>query len=305
MNWVDHGTYIEIFPPKECSFSECLIFLERSDQEVLHLIKEDAVYKLVKIEDALILCKVRGSVNSLIIEFPMGIPSIDERKKAGEYIWEWFDLDQDISGFYEIASRDEVLKPLLSKYDGLRIMCIPDLFEALVWAVLGQQITLSFAYTLKKRFVEHFGEGLTFEGDRFWVFPSVDKIASLNVEDLTKLQFSKRKAEYIIGIAKDIGSGRLTKDVLLQQPDVQERRKVLLAIRGVGAWTADYVMMKCLHEPSAFPIADVGLHNALKNLLGLKQKPAIIEIERYAAGWEGWQAYAVFYLWRSLYDNKL
>ncbi|KGR85499.1 DNA-3-methyladenine glycosylase family protein [Lysinibacillus odysseyi] len=305
MNWVDHGTYIEIFPPKECSFSECLIFLERSDQEVLHLIKEDAVYKLVKIEDTLILCKVRGSVNSLIIEFPMGIPSIDERKKAGEYIWEWFDLVQDISGFYEMASRDEVLKPLLSKYDGLRIMCIPDLFEALVWAVLGQQITLSFAYTLKKRFVEHFGEGLTFEGDRFWVFPSVDKIASLNVEDLTKLQFSKRKAEYIIGIAKEIESGRLTKDVLLQQPDVQERRKVLLAIRGVGAWTADYVMMKCLHEPSAFPIADVGLHNALKNLLGLKQKPVIKEIERYAAGWEGWQAYAVFYLWRSLYDNKL
>jgi DNA-3-methyladenine glycosylase II len=170
---------------------------------------------------------------------------------------------------------------------------------------MGQQINLPFAYTLKQRFVEQFGEFITFEGERFWLFPSYEKISSLNVDDLRKLQFTTRKAEYIIGIAKDMKSGRLTKELLLQKQDHHQVQKSLMLIRGIGAWTADYVMMKCLHQTSSFPIADVGLHNALKNLLGLKEKPTIEEIEEYAANWEGWQAYATFYLWRSLYDKNI
>ena len=81
--------------------------------------------------------------------------------------------------------------------------------------------------------------------------------------------------------------------------------QALIHMRGVGAWTADYVLMKCLHHRAAFPIADVGLHNALKNQLGLERKPNIMEIKEIATHWEGWQAYATFYLWRSLYDRTL
>ncbi|MEH7390860.1 DNA-3-methyladenine glycosylase family protein [Bacillus sp. JJ1474] len=203
-----------------------------------------------------------------------------------------------------MAGQDKVLKTLAHKYYGLRIMCIPDLFEALVWAIMGQQINLTFAYTLKKRFVEQYGESLTFEGETFWLFPSFEKIASLNVDDLRKLQITTRKAEYIIGITKDMKSSKLTKELLLQKQDYHEIQKSLMMIRGIGAWTADYVMMKCLHYTSSFPVTDVGLHNALMNLLGLERKPTIEEIEEYAADWEGWQAYATFYLWRSLYDKN-
>lgn len=305
MNWIDHESYIEIFPPKEFNFEECLIFLGRSNQEVLHQIKEGSVYKLLKGKESLILCKIGYTINSIKVEFPLSTPSIHARKKVGEYIWEWFDLDQDLGGFYQVASQDKVLKSLAHKYYGLRIMCIPDLFEALVWAIMGQQINLTFAYTLKQRFVEQFGEFTTFEGNRFWLFPSFEKIASLNVDDLRKLQFTTRKAEYIIGIAKNMKSGKLTKELLLQKQDYHQVQKSLMLIRGIGAWTADYVMMRCLHQTSSFPIADVGLHNALKNLLGLKEKPTIEEIEEYAVNWEGWQAYATFYLWRSLYDKKI
>ena len=76
-----------------------------------------------------------------------------EREKVALYIWEWFDLGQNIEGFYQLASKDNILKELTKRYDGLRIVGIPDLFEALVWAIIGQQINLTFAYTLKKRFV--------------------------------------------------------------------------------------------------------------------------------------------------------
>ncbi|ERI91943.1 base excision DNA repair protein, HhH-GPD family [Clostridiales bacterium oral taxon 876 str. F0540] len=305
MNWIDHETYIELFPPKEFNFEECLIFLGRSDIEVLHQIKDGFLYKLIKVEETLILCKIGCATNSIKVEFPISNPSANERKKAAEYIWEWFDLNQDLGEFYKVANEDEILKMLVHKYYGLRIMCIPDLFEALVWAIIGQQINLTFAYTLKKRFIEQFGKFITFEGERLWIFPSFESIADLEAEDLKKLQFTTRKAEYIIGIAKDIKNGKLTKELLLEMQDYNEMQKFLMSIRGIGAWTADYVIMKCLHKASAFPIADVGLHNALKNLLGLEEKPTIEQIREYAANWEGWQAYATFYLWRTLYDKEI
>ncbi|RDU37307.1 DNA-3-methyladenine glycosylase [Neobacillus piezotolerans] len=302
MYWIDHESFIEIYPPKEFNFEECLIFLGRSNMEVLHQIKGGSVYKLIKVDESLVLCKISFLHNCLKVEFPISPKSKSSRKIVAEYIWEWFDLEQDLGGFYRMASKDKILRTLVHKYYGLRIMCIPDLFEALVWAIIGQQINLTFAYTLKKRFVEQFGESLTFEGETSWLFPSFEKIASISVEDLRVLQFTERKAEYIISIANAMANGELSKELLLQKKDYQQIQKSLLMIRGVGAWTADYVMMKCLHHPSAFPVADVGLHNALKNLLGLERKPPVEEIKEYAVNWEGWQAYATFYLWRSLYD---
>jgi DNA-3-methyladenine glycosylase II len=303
MRWIDHPSYIEVFPPKDFNFEECLVFLGRSDKEVLHQIKDGFLYKLLKIEQELILCKIGSTQQGVIrVEFPISPPPKNIRVEVALYIWDWFDLNQELENFYEVSSKDEVLQKLAYKYYGLRIICMPDLFEAMTWAIMGQQINLSFAYTLKKRFVEHFGEGLAFKGDTFWSYPMYEKIATLKVEDLTKLQFTLRKAEYVIGVAKAMINGELSKEKLLQEHEYEQVKKSLMAIRGIGAWTADYVMMKCLHMTSAFPIADVGLHNALKLQLGLERKPTIEEIREMSTNWEGWQSYVTFYLWRSLYD---
>lgn len=300
MKWTDRESDIVIDPPKEFNFEECLVYLKRSDQELLHQMDEGFIYKLIQVNEALILCKISSDHHSITVEFPMGVPPTHSRKQVAAYIWEWFDLDRDLKEFYQIASQDRVLKTLVQSYYGLRVIGIPDLFEALVWAVMGQQINLTFAYTLKRRFVEQYGESLVFEGKTYWLFPSFERIASLHIDDLRQLQFTMRKAEYTIGIAKAMASGELSRESLLQMKEDQPIRESLMMIRGIGAWTADYVMMKCLRTPSSFPIADVGLHNALKNVLGLERKPTIDEIREYAVNWEGWQAYATFYLWRSL-----
>jgi DNA-3-methyladenine glycosylase II len=93
----------------------------------------------------------------------------------------------------------------------------------------------------------------------------------------------------------------LSREDLLRK-NYKDALKNLLNLRGVGKWTTEYVMMKCLKDASAFPIADVGLHNALRLQLGLDRKPKINEIEKLALKWKGWEAYATFYLWRSLYE---
>jgi DNA-3-methyladenine glycosylase II len=303
MRWGNHGSHIEIYPPQEFSFAECMVFLGRSQEEVLHRLKDGFLYKLLLIGDEMILVKISEANGNLKVEFPLDVDalSLAKREQVVTYIEEWFDLHTALDKFYQVANGDRILKGIAQKYYGLRMIGIPDLFEALTWAIMGQQINLSFAYLLKKRFVERYGRSLTFDGETYWIYPTSEEIANVDVEDLRNLQITTRKAEYIIGIAKTMVNGEMTKEGL-KKLEYHELYTQLLKIRGVGAWTADYVIMKCLHQNSAFPIADVGLHNALKFQLGLEQKPSIDEIKALSANWEGWQAYATFYLWRSLYD---
>ncbi|WP_019416149.1 DNA-3-methyladenine glycosylase [Paenisporosarcina sp. TG20] len=296
------GEYLDVFTPSEFNFEECLVFLGRSEQENLHQIKDGGITKLINVNEKLILFKITHANQHLRIVFLGGTPSKKGRENVAANVEEWFDLQTDLLSFYEMASQDQVLKEVVKKHYGLRVMCIPDLFEALTWAVMGQQINLSFAYTLKKRFVENYGESLIFNKETYWTFPSYQKIATITVDDLRKLQFTNRKAEYIIGIAVAMTKGHLLKEKLLQESDMKKVEKSLMAIRGIGAWSANYVMMKCLRCTSAFPLADVGLHNALKTQLGLDQKPTLKEIEDLSKNWEGWQGYATFYLWRTLYE---
>lgn len=295
-----NGKCIKIPTPVEFSFDECLVFLNRSSQENLHRVKDRRIIKLINFEEELLLIDITHSQQHLHIRFLNGTPSEEGQRVAADYIWEWFDLKTDLSPFYDMASQDSILQNIVKQHFGLRILGLPDLFEAMAWAIMGQQINLTFAYTLKKRLVESFGKSITYEEYTYWTFPSFERLAALAINDLTQLQFSTRKAEYIIGIATEMAKGNLAKARFTDRTDTQIIEKELVAIRGIGPWSANYVMMKCLGIPSAFPIADVGLHNALKYQLQLEQKPTISEIEYHAENWKGWEAYATFYLWRSL-----
>jgi len=139
------------------------------------------------------------------------------------------------------------------------------------------------------------------EFEEYFLFPSPQIISELKVEDLKQLQFTTRKAEYIIGIANLINGGIIKKEELATEVEYERLKNRLLLIRGVGNWTADYIIMKCFYINDAFPIADVGVHNALKGILSLDKKPSIEDIEKLSVNWSGCESYATFYLWRSLY----
>ena len=217
------------------------------------------------------------------------------------YVRDWFDLDNDLKPFYEMAENDLLLQKAIDEFYGLRNVGIPDLFEALAWGILGQQINLTYAYTLKRRFVETFGRSIEWEGRQYWIFPEAKDIANLSVEDLAPLKMTIKKCEYLIGVAGLIVEGSLSKSIVMGTGDFKEAEKMLVKIRGIGPWTANYVLMRCLRFPNAFPIADVGLHNAIKHLTGAEEKPTKEEILKLAAPWKGWESYATFYLWRLLY----
>ena len=189
----------------------------------------------------------------------------------------------------------------MPKYSGLRLIGIPDLFEAMTWAITGQQINLTFAYKLKRNFVEKYGERILFDKCNYYVYPTPQKISKVTMQDLLKLQLSKQKAEYIIEAAKVISQNKISKDGLQKLSFIEAKEK-LCEIKGVGNWTANYVIMKCLRDPDAFPVEDVGLHNAIKKNLNLNSKPSIEDIINLSSKWNGHYAYSTFYLWRSLLD---
>lgn len=234
---------------------------------------------------------------SLGIEFLTQRPGKSIRAKVAGYVRQWFDLDTDLGPFYRMAGKDPVLNKVTTELYGLRILTIPDLFEAICWAMIGQQINLRFAYTLKKHFVESFGEKFTLHRRHYYLFPTPQSISCLKVADIRGLQLTARKSEYIVELAQKINDGDLTREGLLRHNNFDATRKELMRIRGVGQWTADYVSLRCLMDPAAFPAADVGLQNAVKQQLNLSDRPTVDDIIRYS---KGWKAYATFYLWASL-----
>ncbi len=300
-NWFDRGASVLLRPPQEFDFLQCLKFLARSPLEPCHVVENDALYKLEKFEGKPVLLKIRWHDKQFIcIDFLTPRPKKSIRAQAAKYVWNWFDLDTDLKPFYRMAQKDPVLKIIARDLYGLRILKIADLFEALCWAIIGQQINLQFAYTLKKRFVESFGEKIYFDKKQYYMFPSPQAISQQTVADLRHLQFTGKKSEYIIELAKKISAGEISKQKLFTDDGFRTAGEKLMQLHGVGQWTADYVRLRCLMDPAAFPVADVGLQNAVKHQLGLSKKPTVDDIGKLSDRWQNRQAYATFYLWASL-----
>ncbi|HEY3429616.1 MAG TPA: DNA-3-methyladenine glycosylase [Cyclobacteriaceae bacterium] len=285
--------------PKEFDYEQNLQFLKRSPKEVLHRVEEDGVVKLLKVNDELVLFKVKSTSNGLAVDFLNDRSSPSVQQYVRNFIQEWFDLETDLTPFYKLAKKDELLKPLTKKHFGYRIIGQPDLFESLVWAVLGQQINLQFAYTLKQRFVETFGDKLSWKDQHYFLFPAPSRVATLGDADLLPLQFSRQKSKYSVNIAEAFASGTISKEKLRGLP-LQEAKEILMKVKGVGNWTANYALMKTFRYPDAFPLEDAGIHNAIKNLKNMKKKPTLEQVKRIFKNYKGWEAYATLYLWKSL-----
>ena len=289
--------------PREFSFAHCLEFLKRSPKELLHRMTDDSVIKALRAGDEVTVFDVSSSTNDAInISFLTKEPHHELKEAVAAYVRDWFDLDTDLQPFYRMAATDKLLKDLVNRYYGYRIVGQPDLFESLVWAVLGQQINLGFAYTLKHRFVQTFGERIALPDHEYFLFPSPQTVAMIKPETLLALQFSTQKSRYTIGIAEAFADGTLSKEKM-RGLSLQEAKHELMKIKGIGNWTANYALMKTFHHPDAFPLEDAGIHNAIRNLKKLDRKPTLPEVTKIFRKYKGWEAYATLYLWKSLSDT--
>jgi len=219
-----------------------------------------------------------------------------------------FDLDADWRDIAGALKNDPLLRPLLLKAPGLRPPGCWNGFELAVRAILGQQVTVKGATTLTGRLVEKFGKplssrskgnaagsdhaGLTHGFPMLsHIFPTPEVIAEANV---ASIGLPQARAESIRALARAVSKKEIT---FSSATDGDQFRRQLCELPGIGPWTAEYVAMRGLRDPDAFPSSDLGLLHAT----GLKSPK---QLEERSEKWRPWRAYAAIYLWSSLGNSS-
>ncbi len=213
-----------------------------------------------------------------------------------ERIRAMFDLNADWAAVTRSLRTDPELAKRLAIHPGLRVPGCWNGFELAIRAILGQQITVKGATALAGRIVKTFGQPFSAACNLTHLFPAPEILADAN---LASIGMPGARAETIRALARAVCDGRINFDAIVDSDAFLTR---LCEIPGIGKWTAQYVAMRALGEPDAFPSGDLGLLRALAI-------ESSAELERRAESWRPWRAYAAMYLWniasdRNLHDRK-
>jgi AraC family transcriptional regulator of adaptative response / DNA-3-methyladenine glycosylase II len=200
-----------------------------------------------------------------------------------------FDLDAQPHPIDTLLGRDQRLAGLVRRHPGLRPPGAFDAFEIAVRALLGQQVSLRAATTLAQRLVDRFGARLEAPGGIDRGFPTAGDLANLSPMDVARIGLPRQRARAIVELSRAVASGRV-------RLGVEESITQLRELPGIGEWTAEYIAMRALGAPDAFPAGDAALQRAL----GVKTRTEALAL---AERWRPFRAYAAMRLWASLTEE--
>lgn len=209
-----------------------------------------------------------------------------------------FDTDADVTLIDEQLARDPLLAPSVRARPAVRVMGAFEPFEWAIRAVLGQQVSVRAARTLAGRLVARFGvplpSHLTHDAPggsgKMFAFPSATRLADARVEELSALGLTRARAQTVLTLSRAVAERAIT---LEPGADLASTHEALLELPGIGAWTAQYIEMRALGFPDAFPAGDLGLRKALGGL-------STAACEARAERWRPFRAYAAARLWLGL-----
>ncbi len=202
------------------------------------------------------------------------------------------DLDADPVAIDEHLATDEHLAALVSRRPGMRIPGHVDGFEAAVRAVVGQQISVAGARTVLARLVERYGDTIATEAPLGQLFPTPQALALADPEDLP---MPRARGRALIGLSASVAAGDIVLDRGANRRSV---RASLLALSGIGPWTADYIALRALGDPDVFLPTDLGVRQGLA-VLNLVGEPTQI-----AHRWRPWRSYALMHIWHAASDAR-
>ncbi len=220
------------------------------------------------------------------LELSVSVPDVRGLASLVTRVRRMFDLDAEPAAIAAVLGADPLLAPMVEECPGLRLPCAWDTFEVAVRAILGQQVSVEAARTLAARIVDRFGEPIDTppNGGPDRLFPTPERLAEAPLE---RHGVIGARARAIRQLASDLASGVLD----LDGPDLAAR---LVALPGIGDWTAQYVAMRSGRDPDAFPAADLGLRRGAAQ----GEPVTAAQLRRRAEAWRPWRAYAAVCLWR-------
>jgi DNA-3-methyladenine glycosylase II len=190
-------------------------------------------------------------------------------------------LDFPLAEFYQFANRDPVLRDLTQRFRGFRPTLSITPFESIVTSITAQQINLQFAFKVRSRLVRRYGERLDINGRAYFAFPTPEQLARVKVSSLRQLQFTEKKSEYVIDLAKMIAVGKLDLNALAHKPDA-EIAEQLTALRGIGRWTVDWFLARHLGRGHAFAAGDLGVRKAVQHFYFKSKEKSEDELRAFA-----------------------
>ncbi len=242
------------------------------------LLNGKAVLLDVRLDDGVARCSVDGDADEALLNI--------------------LGLRIDPAPFLKAVKKDPLLGPLAKRQPGLRIMQSATIFEALTWAIIGQQINLPFAISLRRTFIELAGRA---HASGIWCYPEATDVARLDVTDLTSRKFSGAKAETLLRFARLVAEGTLVLDASDDAALVSEK---LLAVKGIGPWTVNYALLRGYGYADCSLHGDVAIRNALQRLTGSASKPDMAQTEALLRQYAPHRTMAAAHLWASLHATE-
>lgn len=269
----------------------------RSDEECLYQEEDGILFRAVEGERGPILLLIAEDEANACIDITIyGRLNEGEEKRIGDQWSNILSMKSDLSPIYDRFSSDPYLFEIFKQREGMHWVLTPTLFECLISTIISQQLNQTFAATLKRRLIAVTGKQMEFQQKIYPLFPDAEQIASLQVDDLRKLQFSQRKAEYIIDIARKVVDGILDLEKLRSYTN-EEIMDYLLPIRGIGKWTVECFLLFGLGRKNVLPAADIGLRHAIQKVYRRKKRPPEEEVRKMGQSWSPFQSYVTIYLW--------
>jgi 3-methyladenine DNA glycosylase/8-oxoguanine DNA glycosylase len=201
---------------------------------------------------------------------------------------------------YEVTQFETRHAAFASRRKGLRLPLLPTGFDALCWAIIGQQINIKFASSLRREIVELAGEDAS---DGMRAHPTPERVANLDVSTLNARRYSRSKARYLIDAAAAVAKGELDIEKLPEGSAVAAEKK-LTAQRGIGLWTARYAMLRGGFADAA-PVGDSALATALQRLHKLPERPDAERTARLMSAFAPHRSLATMHLWTYLKEPVL
>jgi DNA-3-methyladenine glycosylase II len=207
-----------------------------------------------------------------------------------------FNLDFDLTAFYEGVKNDETMVTLTQHLPGLKNPTTPTVFKALVDSIIEQQISLKAAHHIERKIIKTFGSSATIGNHGYYAFPTPEQLNSAPVDQVRECGVSYRKAEYIKGISERIVEGTLDLESLRGYENTDQIIDELCTIRGIGKWTAELTAIRGLNRLELFPADDIGIRRVIAHYYCNDEKISGDSAREIAEKWGKWKGLASFYL---------
>jgi DNA-3-methyladenine glycosylase II len=254
----------------------------------LHVVEDEPILIMVQQEFG----SKDGQARLIVRTHPKRVRKVSLLKERVR--WQ-FHVEASLEGFYQRARKHPILRPLIKALYGVKPLRPSTVFEMAVIALSEQQISLNAAIKVRSRLVRALGKKILVDGREYQAFPTPRTLAGRTVQDLRKLSFSARKAEYLIDLARKVAVGGIDLEGLRTRSN-EEVISTLTSLRGFGKWSAEYLLARGLGRTEVVAGGDLGIQNLVGKYLGPGSRVSEEELRRMMEEWGPHKRWVVFYL---------